>query len=353
MNTPKDEGLTGPRDVEPETQSYRYAGFWRRVLAYAIDAILLGVVGLAIGYSFYEYFLSLGQTGRLYGLAIYMAYFASFNSKLGGGQTLGKRMMGIKVLDQAGAPLAFTTAFIRQGIVATPIFLNGVNIDLGLNQHTVSLVLGIAIFGVGGAIGYFLIFNVRTRRSLHDFLCGSHVVRAEPGASEVKVARLWKGHFVILSVISGLSIAVLVWASNLAEENFNLTKVLALYEKLEQQDNVRQAGVHLNTSYSLANNESRSVTYLQIVAFPPHSIPSESEYALELIGLAVEDEAILSESDIIVFVVRTGFDLGIARHHTNKSVSDTLENWKAAIARYESTGEVPNARFSSNTQIRF
>lgn len=95
------------------------------------------------------------------------------------------------------------------------------------------------------------------------------------------------------------------------------------------------------------------MTYLQVVAFPPYPIPSDSEYAMQVIGSVVEDESILPESDVIVFAVTTGFDLGIARQHTTKSVSDSLANWKTAIEHYQTEGTLPNARFSSNTQIRF
>ncbi len=104
-------GSADAPNVSPEEEAikrnYKYSGFWRRVFAYSIDAILLGIIGLALGFTFYEHFLAIGQTGRLYGLVIYLAYFATMNSKIGNGQTLGKRMLGIKVVGLDGSTLTF------------------------------------------------------------------------------------------------------------------------------------------------------------------------------------------------------------------------------------------------------
>ncbi len=322
-------------------------------MAYSIDTIIIGAIGLAVGFRFYVYFLSLGQFGRLYGLIIYLGYFATLNSRLGNGQTLGKRILGIKVVDRDANPLSFPQSIIRQSIIATPIFLNGLNVAAGPNAVATSIILGIAVFGTGGTISYFLIFNRKTRRSLHDFVCGSNVVRVEQGKTVIDESHLWRGHFAILGTVAVAAIAGGIFISSWAQNNFDMTKVMALYEKLNQQDEIRQSGVHLNKTYRLRDGEKSAVTVLQVIAMPPYQIDSNNEYAMIVMGIALEDESLLPESDIISLGIITGFDLGIARERTTRSVSDTPQNWKTAVESYKKEGTVPNIRFSTNTQIRF
>jgi uncharacterized RDD family membrane protein YckC len=83
------------------------AGFWRRFAAALIDGVLLGVVNAilrgVIGMG--------GGTGL--GTLITLAYFTYFE---GGptGQTLGKRAMGIRVIDfGGGGSIGYGRAFIR------------------------------------------------------------------------------------------------------------------------------------------------------------------------------------------------------------------------------------------------
>src|ERR1700722_19359490 len=101
-------GPSGPR-----------AGFWRRLGAALIDGILLGVVNLALD-------IAVGRAGSLLALAIGIAYFGYLEGS-SSGQTVGKRALGIRVIDFAnGGPIGFGRAVIRYfgRIVSTlPIFL--------------------------------------------------------------------------------------------------------------------------------------------------------------------------------------------------------------------------------------
>jgi len=80
--------------------NYLIAKFWSRIGAFLIDMVLLGLLGLILGLTFKTYFISIGKNGVFFGFVISLAYFAIFNSKWLGGQTLGKRLTNIKVVDQ-------------------------------------------------------------------------------------------------------------------------------------------------------------------------------------------------------------------------------------------------------------
>lgn len=108
-------GPSGPR-----------AGFWKRFAAALIDGILLGIVNLGISAAFGQKLVETTHrngtssvhfqaTGLAFILeiAIAVAYFGYFEGGASG-QTLGKRALGIRVIDfSSGGPIGFGRAVLR------------------------------------------------------------------------------------------------------------------------------------------------------------------------------------------------------------------------------------------------
>jgi uncharacterized RDD family membrane protein YckC len=89
------QGASGPR-----------ANFGRRLVAAIIDGVLIGVVGGI----FYAINRSLGYVVQILVTIAYMTYFEGSPS----GQTVGKKAMGIRVIDfGTGGPIGYGRAFIR------------------------------------------------------------------------------------------------------------------------------------------------------------------------------------------------------------------------------------------------
>src|SRR6187455_1232356 len=80
------------------------AGFWRRFFAWCIDLLLLGVIGQVIAVAFSSFLFSIGPYGRPIGLLFLIPYFGIMNSRIGGGQTVGKRWMQIAVRNRENDP---------------------------------------------------------------------------------------------------------------------------------------------------------------------------------------------------------------------------------------------------------
>jgi uncharacterized RDD family membrane protein YckC len=97
------------------------AGFGIRTVAYLVDAILLGFVGGAFPYlvisANYGPSVNAGQqvtTSTSGSVVVSLIYFVIFWSYLGGGRTLGMRLLGLKVVrEQDMAHLGLVTAFVR------------------------------------------------------------------------------------------------------------------------------------------------------------------------------------------------------------------------------------------------
>lgn len=109
----------------------KYAGFWRRVGAFLIDAIIINVVGFVVGSVF-----GIGASGaavgnpqvvgNVLGLFLNWGYYAFMESSPYQA-TLGKLALGIVVTDSAGGRLSFGRATGRHfgKIVSAFILLIG------------------------------------------------------------------------------------------------------------------------------------------------------------------------------------------------------------------------------------
>ncbi len=109
----------------------QYGGFWRRLYAFTVDKIILGFIGMIlffVGATAFglgvsprdmsadpEALLELG--GRVFLLyqtvtvLLDMAYFTYFHGTTG--QTPGKRLLGLRVVQETGEPIGLGTAFLR------------------------------------------------------------------------------------------------------------------------------------------------------------------------------------------------------------------------------------------------
>jgi uncharacterized RDD family membrane protein YckC len=96
-------GPTGPR-----------AGFWRRFAALLIDGLIVGVIGIALliagAAADSEALIAIGYILWTIGFIAYDIYFHGSAS----GQTVGKRVLGIRVIDfSTGGSIGYGRATIR------------------------------------------------------------------------------------------------------------------------------------------------------------------------------------------------------------------------------------------------
>ena len=94
----------------PAVATTEKIGFWVRVLAFIIDAIVTGIVGGIINGILFG-----GDATRGNGLStlLGLAYVLYFWSSYGHGQTVGNRIMKIRVVKTDGSELTLMDAFIR------------------------------------------------------------------------------------------------------------------------------------------------------------------------------------------------------------------------------------------------
>jgi uncharacterized RDD family membrane protein YckC len=96
-----------------------YGGFWIRVVAYIIDAIILGIIGgilsvpLGVNYSDVNSLNSAAaRTSNGIDLVLSLVYFVGLWTYMGG--SIGQRILGMRVVDATtGQPIGLGKAVIR------------------------------------------------------------------------------------------------------------------------------------------------------------------------------------------------------------------------------------------------
>ncbi|MBP0016813.1 MAG: RDD family protein [Cyanobacteria bacterium SBLK] len=153
----------------------RLANIWRRIFALSIDLALLEVLGLILGWIFWDFFASLGRWGHLIGFSLAVLYFGVFTSQWGNGQTPGKRIARIQAIAQTGQPLPLSRSLMRAGILCSMILpfsklFDGFPISLLIDFFT-SIAILITV--------YAIVFNSQNKQGFHDLIVGSYVVRTK------------------------------------------------------------------------------------------------------------------------------------------------------------------------------
>jgi len=144
------------QEAEDSEQIYgKPAGFWIRAIALFFDGIILAIAGALIGGILgFALALSVGDVSgftllfNILGFVIGAVYYIWMQGSCG--QTLGKMLIGIKVVQINDEPLSYGTALLRY-------------IGRTVNAFTLF-------------IGYIIVVFNRKKRGLHDFIAGTKVI---------------------------------------------------------------------------------------------------------------------------------------------------------------------------------
>lgn len=315
-----------PIDGPPTPPPQRViSGFWRRLAALLLDYLVLGVMGMALGFTFYDSFVHLAAFGRFIGYPIALIYFGLCNSAYGDGKTVGKRALEIEVVDAAGGHLSTGKSFLRALVFTFPFLFNGLTFH-GMWAHPIWVTLfGFVLFiGVIGC-AYFFLFNRGTRQVLHDLVVQSWVVRAQP-TGPVPARRIWTGHLII-----GGALCVLIVAGSFAlaplVNSGKFKPLLAASTAVGNEPHVSTVGLLDGTTVSNFNG-LRSVThYVALTVVVNQKPASYDRSALELVRPVLADRALVRGKDFISVTITYGFDVFVAHWHVSHTIRHTPKEW--------------------------
>lgn len=130
-----------------------YVGFGRRFVAAILDGLIIGAINFIIGIivrlmvgSDTSSMLILNGISLIIGIGYVVVYQAKMS------QTLGKKVMGIKVVNEQGTTPSMMTFFLRD-------------------------VIGKLVSGFILGIGYLMVLWDSKKQALHDKIAGTYVIK--------------------------------------------------------------------------------------------------------------------------------------------------------------------------------
>lgn len=319
-------------EVEPDSVNAppiaTIAGLWRRIGAFFIDMLILGIIGMAAGALFREQFAALGAWGRVVGFIVTLAYFGVTESLPGGGQSLGMRVLGLRVVSRTGEALSASAAFIRAAVFCLAYFLNGAGFDLGPANQWVAVGISALIFGLIFSVFYMLIFNRRTRQSIHDLAVGAFVVKAGADKVSLSTEPIWRGHAAIVGVaILAMSVGGFLISKHFLQGE-PLASLTLIQQSIRMLPGVDRVSVNLN-SFSSNNGTTNR---LLINAVIDASAPNPEALAQRIAQVALKNYAEASRQNAIVVTLTSGYDIGIASWWRSTNYVHTPEEWRAPLS---------------------
>ena len=301
------------------------AGFWRRLFAFCLDGLFLGAIGAGIGLVAYDRLVALGDWGHAVGFAIALVYFGVMDSELSGGQTLGKRILGIKVVTANGAPLSVSAATLRATIFCVPYFLNGAFIDAGV---ITSWLVTFLVFGVGVSIVYLLLFNRQTRQSLHDLAVAAYVVSNKSGDSIDASKSMSAVHFGAVGLILAAALVLPYFVQRITSSS-PFVRLMSLQQALQQDPDVRHASAIIGVSKFFGKDQSTTTTHIfssDIVL--SRRVTDFDSLANRLARIILDHDPSTEKEDEIVISIHYGYDIGIASAWRSRNFAFSPEQWR-------------------------
>lgn len=295
--------------MSEEVQQNWIANFWRRIGALFIDTLILGLVGFILGLALESTFVQLGGWGRFIGFVIALIYFGVMNSKLFEGQTIGKKLLTLRVVDSKNQTISLGRSALRYIILATPFSLNGARLSNEAMLSPLVYLLSLIVFGGLFSIFYLYIFNRVTRQSLHDLAVGSFVVNANSEKQEV--GKVWKTHLIVVAVFFIAAAIVPAFTGKLAEiEPFKGMRTVQ--SALSNESGVMYATIGTGTStFSSANEGTKKTTYVSAQAFLSSNNVSDVDLARKLATIVVKNYPESKNKDALRITLTYGYDIGI------------------------------------------
>lgn len=307
----------------------QFPGFWRRFAAFFVDSLLLGAIGLVLGWLMFDQLAALGGTGRLLGFVIAVGYFGALNSRWGGGQTLGKRLLGLRTVRLNGELLTPARALARAVVLCAPWFLNGLEApSVWLNGWIGSMLAGLVIFGLALGSIYLAVFNRPSRRVVHDWTLQTVVVW-ETLRTPPHIEPLWRGHQIILALLAGSALAgPLLLRATL---NLDTHLIMTAWEALQSEPGQRFVGVRSGETWTTTTQGRSSTKYLLIQTRLERPDQDVEELRRRLVARLLTMHELVRDVDTVGVATSYGFDIGIASAARSDQVWHTPDEWRALL----------------------
>jgi uncharacterized RDD family membrane protein YckC len=321
-------GILNLESAVAPTVHREVAGFWRRVLAFVIDAFLTAIPCGVFGFVFYQFFMTHRADGILIGFALTLPYFAILGSSVGAGQTLGHRLTDLQVVDQQGNPISLKRSALRYSILLVPTLLSSEIVPAFASRFGINTVVDWLLSVGEFALLYLYVFNRSTRQSLHDVATKTYVVRIVP-SGPVEPRRFWPWHWMILA---GISLLVAAFSSGLIN---NISESGPFPNLVRVQKTILDSGKVQSASVAVQKNwrNGQTTVGLNVIVIWKDKPQDFEESAAQIADIVLQTDSQSAQRDFITVIFHDGFTIGFAKYSSNKPVSHSPADWRSEAQR--------------------
>lgn len=311
-------------------------GFWRRSFAFWLDGLILALIGFLLIALAGDILMRLGQWGKLIGFAIGSLYFALLEGGPGRGQSLGKRLMKIKVirLDPTGiSRLRYSHAWVRYAIVGVPTVLGGFAFIGSDAWHSPAwrwlvvadgVLLAIWLF----ALGYLYLFNRPTRRTLQDLATSTIVVPVTATTGMLTSVRPL--HWKVLAA-AALVIAI---GTGIGMHFINPTyrELGEVQRVVSAVPGVGEVGVSIGTSSMIRSQGGATTSHGAAIFYTlPDSALQCEQITPQVAKAALQGWPEASHQDYLSVICMRSVELGIAYWRNQSATVHSPRQWAAQL----------------------
>jgi uncharacterized RDD family membrane protein YckC len=312
--------------AEKGAQRGQVAGFWIRLAADALDAVVLFVVGWMLSLPLRAVFERLGERAVFVGLAISMAYTGILQSRFGDGRTLGKKLLGLRVVRLDGSLMSLDRSLVRYALMGLLVYQGAVSyallsllrfLDFASVQTVVSGIATVLFLGCVVVVPFHPL-----KRGLHDLLAGTIVIRKEMPDPVFIAARTNRRRdrriVVAAAVLAALAIGAGIAVSCRPASLEKLNSLLAIADEL-RESGVSNVGISRNAVWS--NGGPPVVTVMGSGFIPRPAGGGEPDWAMAEVQFTQAVKRVLpadSGVDRIGSAFRTGFNIGIYKSYETR-----------------------------------
>lgn len=283
----------------------------KRAVAISFDFLIIALAASLLSFVFGDVYSRMGTWGSIIGTIFSVLYFGILNSSIGQGQTIGKRMLNLRVTHYNGTYLSFHQAAARFSIHW--LFF--------INQHLITRLPGgyyIVVIGIGLFFASLIImlFN-KEKVGLHDMICDSIVVNSKEAGQTANrpIATFNLGQKMITTFMVVLFVGLAFFQMNTQnhEQRSQIASTLSLFKEVKEVEKV-------------SNNRTTNVIYTSDTTKTLRSHTLEIDVWIDDRTFAMLPDSefyrkyyvavkpyIPKETEQVIFTFSAGYDIGIAK----------------------------------------
>jgi uncharacterized RDD family membrane protein YckC len=224
--------VTGPGTTTDDRPG-AFASLGARFVANLLDLVVITIPSMIVSRVLAD---APGRAGDAVVTALVSLYFIVSYSAAGRGYSVGKFMLGIRVVDALGNPLSVSAAAVRWFLsigIALPLIFLAIGFERGLPLQTgPAFAICVPILCVVVVDSYMAVANRESHRSLHDVAAGSFVVRREHTGTVPATESFGRSHFAWMALCCVLIalwfIRVYPWSRVIGQRSVELMKARAV-----------------------------------------------------------------------------------------------------------------------------